>query len=216
MLLVMIFADLFYRGFTRHFGITFVAFIACLWLLRSEGRSVPWAAYPLLVLTTIGGLVATVGSWRHPFSNAEATAAWLRAEHLETLPLVGSPDTSVVGVAELLGLPIYMLDCDCEDTFVLFSARRDAFSVADLPQHLAVAESKLNAPEMIYLGTRPFTAARETDIRADGFAIEPLTHFTGAVAGHEDFYAYRLRTTQGYRAFSADAPGAISPPVQKN
>ena len=192
LLMGAVFSDLFYRGGTRHFGITFVAFVACLWLLRSRGERVPWAAHPLLGLTVIGGVIASVGSWHRPFSNAEATANWLTSQHLDALPLLGSPDTSVVGVAEVLHRPIYMLDCRCTDTFVLFSTRRDQFSAKEIPQRISEARASVPGKDFIYLTSAAFTAQQQTQIAGYGFSISPLAQFTGAEAGHEDFYVYRL------------------------
>ena len=61
-----------YRGSVRHFGVTFVAFLCGLWLIRAAGEKIAWPAYVLLGMTVIAGIHATIGSWQHPFSQAKA------------------------------------------------------------------------------------------------------------------------------------------------
>ena len=81
-------------GSTRHFGMTFVVFLCSLWLLRTQTARLPAAAIVLLGISATAGVVARVGEWRNPFSNAEATATWIQQHHLQNQPLVGYKDTS--------------------------------------------------------------------------------------------------------------------------
>ncbi len=192
-LLAIVFADCIYLGTTRHFGITFVAFIAALWLLRSTGESLPWVVHGLLLLSAAGGIDAGISSWRHPFSNAEATAAWLASHHYDAQPLVGTPDTSAAGVAILLRRPIYMLDCNCTNTFVHFSKQRDTFSKEQIPARLLLAASSLQTDQFLFIKAGSITSTEEAADKSEGFLITPLAQFTGAEAGHEDFYIYQFR-----------------------
>ncbi len=193
LLLAFAFADLIYLGVTRHFGVTFLAFVAALWLLRSAGEPVPWVVYGLLLLSAAGGIEAGIGSWRRPFSNAEVTAAWLASHPSDAHPLVGTPDTSAAGVAVLLHRPIYMLDCSCTNTFVHFSKQRDSFSTEQIPARLLTAASNLKSDQFILLKADPIGTSEWAADQTEGFSITPLAQFTGAEAGHEDFYLYRLR-----------------------
>ncbi len=192
-LLAVVFADLFYLGMTRHFGVTFLAFLAALWLLRSAGESLPWVVYGLLLLSAAGGIEAGIAAWHRPFSNAEATAAWLTSHHYEAQPLVGTPDTSAAGVAILLHRPIYLLDCNCSNTFVHFSKQRDTFSTEQIPARLLLAASGLTSDHFLFIKAGPIASSEWAADKSEGFSVTPLAQFTGAEAGHEDFYIYLFR-----------------------
>lgn len=149
-------------------------------------------AYVLLGLTALGGVLAGVQTWQRPFSNANAAAAWLKTNHLDVEPLAGTPDTVAVAVAELLHKPIYMLDCNCTDTFVLYSDRRDSFSIGQIPDRLALARSSLHVASFIYLGNSPFSAQQESAVKVRGMEVMPLATFTGAENEDENYYIYRV------------------------
>jgi hypothetical protein len=184
------FGHLIYTGSLRHYAITFLAFLAALWLLRPKTSRLPWIAWALLGLTAIGGLYAGVEAWLRPFSNSGAAARWLTANHLDAAPLVGTPDTLVVSVAELLNRPIYMLDCNCSDTFLLFSDRRDSFTRSQIPDRLVIAMGALRVSSFVYLCGGPLSTEEESAIRSKGLTVKPLASFTGAEVD-EDFYVYQ-------------------------
>ncbi len=185
------FGHLIYTGSLRHYGITFLAFLAALWLLRSQTSRLPWIAWALLGLTAIGGLYAGVEAWLRPFSNSGVTARWLIANDLDRAPLVGAPDVLVVSVAELLNRPIYMLDCNCSDTYLLFSKRRDSFNRSQIPDRLEMAARAIHETSFLYLGMRPFTGDEESALRNKALMAQPLASFTGAQVD-EDFLVYRI------------------------
>ncbi len=189
--------DLLYMGNMRNFGTTFVAFLACLWLMRAAGERIPWAGMVLLGLTVLAGVDAEAEQWMRPFSNARNTAMWLEQQGLGGLPWVGSKDTSTIGVAEQARHPLYMLECNCTDTFLLFGKRRDQFDRTEIATRLALARTNLRAPRMVYIGTLPLSDGEATVLRAEGFSIEPLRNFEGAEVPEEDFYTYELDSGGG-------------------
>lgn len=186
--------DLVYMGSMRNFGTTVVAFIACLWLLRSSGERIPWAGTVLLGLTVLAGVDAEAEQWRRPFSNAKNTATWLQQHGFDRLPWVGSRDTSVIGVAEQAEHPLYQLECNCTERFLLFGQRRDNFEAAEIPARLGLARTNLHAAEMLYIGTAALSGGDESALKAEGFSIQPLKTFEGAESPYEDFYVYDLRS----------------------
>jgi hypothetical protein len=184
--------DLVYMGHMRNFGATVVAFIACLWLIRSAGERIPWAGMVLLALTVVAGVDAEAEQWMRPFSNARNTAVWLKQQGLDRLPWVGSKDTSVIGVAEQAQRPLYQLECNCTDNFLLFARRRDWLHSSDIPARLALARTNLHASDMVYIGTSPLSSGDETRLDEEGFRVKPLKAFEGAETPEEDFYVYEL------------------------
>jgi hypothetical protein len=186
------FAQLVYTGYLRHYGITFLAFLAAVWLLRAQIPRLPAAAYALIGLTAVGGVYAEFQAWQRPFSNAEHTAKWLRANHLDAGPLVAGTDIVVASIAVLLNRPIYMLDCSCSDRFLLFSNRRDWFTESQIPDRLVAVPNALHVTQLVYVSNRAFTSTQESSIRSNGFSVKPLASFTGAQQEDENFYVYQI------------------------
>ena len=56
--LTVAFGYLVYLGKPRHYGMTFLTFFFCLWMLRAAGKRIHPAAYVLLFLSALGGVRA--------------------------------------------------------------------------------------------------------------------------------------------------------------
>lgn len=189
----IMFGALIYMGAVRNFGIMFMAFLAALWIQESAGTRTSILKYAFLGATAVAGLQAGIAQWDHPFSNSGAAARWLRLHHLENAALVGTPDTSVAAVAEQLNRPVYFLDCSCTDTFLLFAARRDNFSPAQIPERLAQAARRIAPADMVLILVRPLSSAEIAAFKRQSLFPIPLTHFTGSELPDEDFFLYRFR-----------------------
>jgi hypothetical protein len=186
------FAQLVYMGYVRHYGITFLAFLSAVWLLRANIPRLPGMAYVLIGLTAVAGVYAGFQAWQRPFTNAERTARWLIANHLDTAPLAGTPDYVIASIAVLLNRPIYMLDCSCSGRFLLFTNQRDSFEESQIPARLVAAPGILHVSQLVYLGNRSLTSMEESSIQSHGFSVDSLVSFTGAQLEDENFYAYRI------------------------
>jgi hypothetical protein len=185
-----LFGHLIYHGSMRHFGFTFLAFFAALWLMRSKVARLPIPASVLLTMVAIGGVIADAQQWRRPFSEAQATAAWLRANQLENMPIAGTKDTTVSSLAELLHRPIYMLDCDCSDTYLLFSDRRDGFEISQIPQRIVTARRDLAASRFLFIEDAPLAQESISSLAGNGLVVRPLARFTEAEVADENFFVY--------------------------
>jgi hypothetical protein len=174
----------------------FLAFMAALWIWRHSypAERLRASAWFLLGVSALSGVIAAAGQWRHPFSNAKATADWIRSNHLDAMPLVGERDTSVVGVAEYLHRPIYMIECNCVDTYLLFSARRDDFTDAEAPQRILRAENFYHGQPLLFVEANPdgVPPSEQAALEALGLRLQPLKSFTGAEEVVENFYLFRI------------------------
>jgi hypothetical protein len=201
------FMHLVYEGSSRHYGTMFVAFLAALWIQRSEDakRSISpsisagfeprpprYALIPLGVCAW-AGIVVAYASWTHPFSQARAASQWIRANDYDGLPLAGTPDYAAVNVAEHLGRPMYFPECNCTDTFMQFWNRRDHFSQAQLPGRLALAVGQARQHDLIYVGVRALTNDELRALANHSIEARPLAQFTGAEEPEENFFLYELR-----------------------
>lgn len=184
------FSHLVYMASARNLGILFIAMLAALWIQRPRRPTLSRARYVFWILSAVAGVMAGYAQWTHPFSNAGYAARWLRSQHFETT-VIGTPDTSIAGLAEELQRPAYYLDCDCSGTFLLFSNRRDSFHENEIPQRLARAFERLNKPELLFALVRPITGPETAALKSYSIQISPLAKFDGAEDWQEDFYLYR-------------------------
>ena len=178
-----------YEGFIRHWGINFVAVLAAFWLLRARAPATPWA-FPILGLNAAAGVLFTLQHWAIPFSNAGATADWIRSAGLRDAALIGTPDAHAAAVAELLGRPITFLDCRCTDTYLAYSDRRDDFQLTDVPGRLVEAALAHAGQAIVYLNTEPAAAGEFTALAAHGLTLRQRASFAGSL--NENFYVYEI------------------------
>ena len=206
------FRHLIYPGYERHFGVVFLGFLAAAWMVRAEEPSalLPISVYILLAISALSGVWATIGSWKRPFSYNKAAAEWIVANHLDKMPLVGEEDTSVIGVAEYLHRPIYQIECECVDTYLLFSSRRDSFTKSDAPRRILRAAHFYHDQPLLFVRVFPMKPEEEEGLKSEGFQIEPLATFKEAEEIAENFYFYRL--TLKDTASNAAAPHSTSVP----
>ncbi len=193
--IAILFNHLIYMGRARHFGITFLAFLAALWMQRYGRPAVPLAGRVLLSLGAGAGVLAAAAQWQHPFSNTSAAADWLRAHHLENSVLVGAVDSGAVPVAEQLQRRMYFLDCNCSNTFVLFTPERDTFTEEEIPPRLAKAADNLKVSKMLLVTPSKLPGDIETRIRELGLTISELAEFPGAEIDQDNVYIYNVTKT---------------------
>lgn len=185
---------LIYPGSERHMGLTFLAFIGAIWILRAGEPShlLPWPVYALLAVSALSSVWAVIGSWERPFSYDKAAAQWIVQNHLQNMPLVGEQDTSAVDVAQYLHRPLYMIECSCVDTYLLYSTRRDNYEESWEEARVLQAAHHYHDQPILFIMIHKMQPGEARKLRAEGFGIKPLAQFTGAEEEYENFYLYRL------------------------
>ena len=183
-----------YPGSERHFGIVFLAFLAGAWVQRARAPSklLPRPVYVLLAVSSLASVLALIGSWYRPFSYDKAAADWLRRTGLDRMPLVGDEDTSAVDVAQYLHRSVYMIECSCEDTYLLYSTRRDNYKKTDEAQRVLEAAHHYHDEPILFMMVHEMHPNEREQLLAEGFTIEPLASFSQAEEVSENFYFYRL------------------------
>jgi hypothetical protein len=106
---------------------------------------------------------------------------------------MGSPDSSLAGLSQELGRPVYFLDCQCSDSFLLFSNRRDDFDESRIPERVAEAARRFTKPESVLVLIRRMTSMESEEIARGSLQITPLAQFTGAEAFQEDYFFYMIQ-----------------------
>ncbi|MGI8772288.1 MAG: hypothetical protein ACR2JE_12725 [Acidobacteriaceae bacterium] len=188
------FAHLIYLGYARHWGVGVVAFLIALWILcynRADRQTISRVAYFFLLIAAIKGVAAIAASWTHPFSETANVAQWLRDHHLDREPIAGTLDIGLAGVAEQLERPVYFLDCDCVDTYMKFSHRRDGLKPEQVPERILHAYDSLHAQRLVLIMDYQLSPKQMDQLAASGFRAQPLTQFTGS-EDRIDFYLYQV------------------------
>ncbi len=190
-----LFGHLIYLGSERHFGVVFLAFMAAAWIVRAENLTNLLA---MADLRTSGdypvwqSVWALIGSWERPFSYDKAAAEWIVQNHLENMPIVGDDDTSAVDVVQYLHRPVYMIECSCVDTYLLYSSRRDNYEKSWQAERVLEAAHYYHDQPILFMMVHRMHPDEWQQLEAEGFQIEPLAEFSEAEEVAENFYFYRL------------------------
>jgi hypothetical protein len=112
--------------------------------------------------------------------------------HLQSMPLVGDEDTSAVDVAQYLHRSVYMIECSCVDTYLLYSIRRDDYKKAWEEQRVLQAAHYYHDQPILYMMVHQMHPDERQQLQAEGFEIQPLAEFSEAEEISENFFFYRL------------------------
>lgn len=191
-------------GAIRHHGYVYIVFIAANWLAPhcketdmfpglvafNAARSGLYNALLLclLALHVAGAAVASAIDVAAPFSCARDAADYLKSQRLDTLPMVGWPDSTSVAVLGHLGKDaLYYPNRKTFGSYIIWDQAR--LTKLYMPQVLeqAAALGARTRQDVVLLCNAPLNAEhfRHADIRA-------LASFTGAVVFTENYFLYVL------------------------
>jgi hypothetical protein len=187
-------------GDVRHDGHAFILFLACLWLGRewpeSEGATrvaramAAWFApqraatfYALLVLQLAAAGIASAISYRVPFSQAQATVEYLRANHLDKMFIVADRDYPLISVAAYLDREVYYPRGDRMGSYVIWDRAR-LYDPREPILRIAREKAFLEQQDVLLILNYPLQGA---DPR-----VRTLAFFTGSIVGDEDYAIYRV------------------------
>jgi hypothetical protein len=190
-LVSIVFGHAVYSNGIRHWGISFIAVVAALWMLRMRHSRQTVLVPALLALGVVGGLQAVAAQAAAPYSMAGDTARWLRQHQLADAGLAGMPDAQAISVAIELGRAIYLLECGCLRSHMRFSRNQDSLTPDRLPAALARAAAMLKQNPLFLLTNHPLMETQRDAIAGRGFGLTLLTEQTGSRID-EDFYVYAV------------------------
>lgn len=228
------FADIVYPGRPRHWGIAFISFLVGLWFQAARAapetqpqntqaadhahpthaapvartpRWSPWT-WALLALSALAGVTAVASSWYRPFSRAREAAQWLQRNQ-PGQPVTGMPDVSFASLAEEMQQRVYFPECNCFDTFKLFSRQREDLPESAVPSAVNRTLDTLGRDQILFTYFHPFDATELERFRSAGLAVQPVASFLGADMLTENFVIYRIRRVrQPAGALPASSGGA--------
>ena len=189
----MMFSHATHVGALRHVGIIYIAFLVTLWMMRSRGERVSPAVYVLHGFMVYATIANVVQQWGRPFADDRDAARWLASNKLEDMPMLGTPDTNVIGVTERLGRPMYQLECACWDNVLTFAKRRDAFDPkTDIPSRTIQGMDRLAGQDALLLTIAPLSKKEQGQLTSGAVQTEMVASFDRGVVADEHIYIYRL------------------------
>jgi hypothetical protein len=143
-----------FEGSPRHWGHFFLLFVAASWLLRTAW---PRRRHRLSTLALVGLLavqaesfgVATALDTREVFSGGRDTAAFIRRQGLQDLPIVAGPDYHAVTVAGYLRRPFIAMETEETNQTVVFHNRRRTFSREGLLERAVAVSRERKSPVLL-------------------------------------------------------------------
>ena len=194
-------------GDVRHDGHAFILFLACLWLARKvpesqavgrmANRTAVWFApqgkatlYAILVLQLAAAGIASAISYRVPFSQAKATAEYLRANHLDKMFIVADLDYPLISVAAYLDREVYYPRGDRIGSYVIWDRLRLYDPIKPI---LRIAKEKayVEQQDVLMILNYPLPVADPS--------VQTLAFFTGSIIGDEDYAIYRVPYSRNAR-----------------
>ena len=145
----------------------------------------------LLAMHAVGGLRAVAMEVQRPFSQAERTADWIRANGLESLPMIGYPDWSASAVVGHLSPEkrIHYVQGNREGSFVISDGARIGAGPKGRIEDRTLF-SQMQALAARNDGKVLMVLATELLIPPEERRLRPLASFTGAIAPDENFHLY--------------------------
>ena len=180
-------------GGIRHIGILYIGVLVAFWMMRFRAEPISPFLYVLFGLLVVSTGYAIVAQWGIPYADDDAAAQWMLQQHLEDMPLIGTPDTNIIGVPERLERPVYQLECRCVDRVLTFASRRDGFNFhTDVPERTIEAMQKLGGKDAILLENRTLTAHEQAALAQGEVSAMLLAKFDRGYVDDEHFFVYRL------------------------
>lgn len=185
-------------GWVRHHGHLYILFILCYWLYYSkhniDGKpSQGYTKYFILVILLVqvaGAAWANIADIKYTFSNDMPGAEYIKANLLDTLPLMGDADYAVSGIAGILDRDIYFYRPNYWARWILLNRNWGTFIDFSEDDLLYKTDSilLLKKSDGVVILSYPFY-----DPRLVGW--KSLETFKNSAIG-EDYYLYQVKYIQ--------------------
>jgi hypothetical protein len=185
---------------TRHIGHFYIVMLAAFWLAMPVGSAARINADPasdprksalakcvlwfLIVGQCAGTAVAMGFEWHRPFSQSSNFADFMKTQPADSVIIV-NPEWKCSEIGALLDRDSYFPVAQTSGRYAFYSEK----SLVALDDDLMAAFrhfDEMKQPVYLVSGF-PMTAAR-----IDGYRLDAVARFVGAMAPNEDFYVYRV------------------------
>jgi len=191
-----------YSGGIRHWGFLFMAFLAAVWVGK-YCRDIEFKWKPLnrisialgthlnkvltliLVVHLVGGVVAAQYDYRYTFSQAKATAKFIKQEKLDDLLIAGDEYTGVAPVGGYLGKKLYYPRVHRVGSFwILKKGWLPDVKVDDIIKEIKRFGSERGQHALLILNY-PLD-----EQMVERYSLTKVSEFVGAIVGYEQYYLY--------------------------
>jgi hypothetical protein len=188
---MLVFQQVRMDGTPRHWGHFLILFLAACWLLRKghprrKHRLSTVYLTGLFALQLHGFVIATVLDTREVFSGGRETAAFIRRENLQDLPIVAGPDFAAIAFAGYLRRPFLAAETEEVNETVVYHGRRRGYSPAET-MNRAIAVSRDQHSPVVLVVTTSLPDPPSGVTRTFLFKSRP------AIITDEVFSVYRLK-----------------------
>jgi hypothetical protein len=175
-------------GGFRHAGFVLLVILYALWI--SSSRSL--AAYVALGLTLIVSIAGAARvaqlDWNYAFSGAKEMAAFIRGEHLESLPIAAHSETTTSAVCPWIPHPFWYAGSQREGTFNMWDQRFERGLEVPYPQAVENAKRHFAGRDYLLL-----LNVEMPNPAANGFRLLYTNHQFVFAHPDERFWLYRQR-----------------------
>ncbi len=192
---LLFFFSRFHPGFLRHFAYYFICFIILLWIYNlekikvSETKNIIIAV--LFTFQAFTGLYAIYMEVKHPFSQAQNVAKWLKTTGFYRNPIIGYRDYCTSSIVALLNKPIIYAETFKEGTFIKWTDKdRWRRSLSEIIKKAREIEKKYNKKVLLIFS---FYLNKET---VKKFNLIKIKKFSPSIVGDESFYVFLLSDFQ--------------------
>lgn len=184
--------------FLRHDGHVFLLFLSCVWLTCAYSERVrPQAGASgfsrfyllrrspfltgLLAIHAVAGILVSGIAYVVPFSQAKATADYIRAARLDTMYIVGDPDYAISTIAGYLDRPVFFVSGHRMGTTVVWD------SMCCLPQNHSTLKLALNKAAELQEDVLVLLNYVPTPM---DYRVREIASFQGAIVEDENYHLY--------------------------
>jgi hypothetical protein len=195
---LFLFKQFVFRGYMRHDGLAFILFLACLWLASSfpekrfrvdrVERVANWFAplqvkvlFVFLAIQTAVGLAASGAALKIPFSQARATAEFIRSNEMDQWPIIGDEDYLISPIAGYLDRDVYYVAGNRPGSFILWDKKRELDSAGPVMPFAAKIAAEQHQKVLVIL-------SYPSDTFGEG--VSEIASFKGAIVRDENYYLY--------------------------
>jgi hypothetical protein len=186
---------------SRYFGLYFIYFIAALWLAHYDGVTIfpkgdagllkKWIprvlVYSILIIQFFTGMYMYAKDFKHPFSQAKNTIAYLKENHLDAQPLAVDGYNAGPALSAYLGKPVLYLDMDQYGSFCIWKKAYLPYPRKSLTDEILSSKHVNSLTEFILITNRGYGVTSDQT-----YTFTRLVGFNEAIIEGEDYYIYRV------------------------
>lgn len=117
---------------------------------------------------------------------------WLNKNVPKGTLITGAADINFASVGEEMQQPMYFLECQCFDTFKLFSREREMFPEDETPERVNEALDKQERQDLVLITPRQLSPDDFKRFAQVHLKVRYMREFAGSDMNNENFYIFHI------------------------